>query len=151
MISLINGQHVSEPWAPGPYRSRLKECYPAVPSSVPAAREAIVEFAASLGASEQQLDAVRLAASEALTNVVQHAYRTRLGPIHVTAKFAGGELWLLIADSGCGLHAGRKGDGLGLGLALIAEMTDGFSIVESSSGGTEMRMRFDVAQERRPR
>ena len=30
-------------------------------------------------------------------------------------------------------------------------MTDGFSIVESSSGGTEMRMRFDVAQERRPR
>jgi serine/threonine-protein kinase RsbW len=147
----MNGQHVSESWAPGPYRSRLKECYPAVPSSVPAAREAIVEFAASLGAIEQQLDAVRLAASEALTNVVQHAYRTRLGPIHVTAKFAGGELWVLIADSGCGLHTGHKGDGLGLGLALITEMTDGFSIVECPSGGTEMRMRFDVAQERRAR
>ena len=51
---------------------------------------------------------------------------------------------MLIADSGCGLHAGRESDGLGLGLALIAEMSDGFAVVERSSGGTELRMCFDL-------
>jgi two-component sensor histidine kinase len=55
---------------------------------------------------------------------------------------AGGELWVLIADSGCGIHAGRESDGLGLGLAMIAKLTDGFSVVERSSGGTELRLRF---------
>jgi two-component sensor histidine kinase len=51
-------------------------------------------------------------------------------------------LWVLIADNGCGLHAGRDTDGLGLGLALISQMTDGFSVVGRSSGGTELRLRF---------
>jgi hypothetical protein len=48
---------------------------------------------------------------------------------------------VLIADNGCGLHAGRDTDGLGLGLALISQMTDGFSVVGRSSGGTELRLR----------
>jgi two-component sensor histidine kinase len=52
---------------------------------------------------------------------------------------------VLIADNGCGLHAGRDTDGLGLGLALISQMTDGFSVVGRSSGGTELRLRFALA------
>lgn len=149
MISLIKGQPLSGPWAIGWQPPRLKESYPAVASSVPIARQALAEFATTAGATQPQVEAVRLAASEALTNVVQYAYRARLGPIHVTARVAGGELWVLIADSGCGLHAGDEGDGLGLGLALISQLTDGFSIVERSSGGTELRMRFDLADENR--
>jgi anti-sigma regulatory factor (Ser/Thr protein kinase) len=123
-------------------RTSLRETYPAVDSSVVDARRALAEFAAAAGASEEQVDAVRAAASEALTNVVLHAYPARLGHVHVIARLAGGELWVLIADNGCGLHTGRESGGLGLGLALIARMTDGFSVVERSSGGTEMRMRF---------
>jgi anti-sigma regulatory factor (Ser/Thr protein kinase) len=149
VISLIKGQPLSEPWATRYYAPRLKESYPAVPGSVAAARLALAEFAAFVGAGPEKLDAVRLAASEALTNVVRYAYRARLGPIHVTARLAGGELWVLIADSGCGLHAGHDGDGLGLGLALISQVTDGFSVVERSSGGTELRMRFDLTTENR--
>jgi two-component sensor histidine kinase len=34
---------------------------------------------------------------------------------------------------------------LGFGLALISKMCDGFSIVERSSGGTEVRLRFDLS------
>jgi serine/threonine-protein kinase RsbW len=123
-------------------RSAVRESYPAIASSIPVARNAVVTFAETVCASPEQLDAIRLATSEALTNVVQYAYPARAGAIHLTAREAGGELWVLIADSGCGIHAGRDSEGLGLGLALIAQMTDGFSVVERSTGGTEVRLRF---------
>ena len=53
---------------------------------------------------------------------------------------------MLIADNGCGMRAGRDSDGLGLGLALIAQMTDGFSIVERSCGGTELRLCYTLPE-----
>jgi anti-sigma regulatory factor (Ser/Thr protein kinase) len=120
----------------------VRESYPAVADSVPVARRAITACAANAGASPEQMQAIELAVSEALTNVVLYAYPWRTGEVHVTARVAGNELWVLIADSGCGLHAGRDTDGLGLGLALISQMTDGFSVVGRSSGGTELRLRF---------
>jgi anti-sigma regulatory factor (Ser/Thr protein kinase) len=128
----------------GRTRSYVREAYVAVPDSVPEARRAITEFAAAAGATGSQLDAIRLSASEALTNIVRHAYPSRTGHIHLTVRVAGAELWVLIADNGCGIHAGRDGDGLGLGLTLIAQMTDGFSIVERSCGGTELRLRYTL-------
>ena len=120
----------------------LRESYPAVSTAVPTARRAIARFAAAVGANDAQIDAICLASSEALTNVVLHAYPARTGHVHVTARMAGGELWVLIADSGCGIHAGSSSDRLGLGLALISQLTDGFSVVERSTGGTELRLRF---------
>jgi serine/threonine-protein kinase RsbW len=123
-------------------RPYVRESFPAVAGSVPLARRVITDWAIAAGAEEDQVDAIRLAVSEALTNVVLHAYPWRTGEIYVTARVAGRELWVLIGDSGCGIHAGRDTDGLGLGLALISQMTDGFSVVERSSGGTELRLRF---------
>jgi stage II sporulation protein AB (anti-sigma F factor) len=128
----------------GSDRPCVRESYPAVASSIPLARRAITQWAAQTGVSAERVHAIGLAASEALTNVVLYAYPWRTGEIHVTARVAGNELWVLIADSGCGIHAGRDSDGLGLGLALISQMTDGFSVVERSSGGTEVRLRFCV-------
>jgi anti-sigma regulatory factor (Ser/Thr protein kinase) len=124
----------------------LREVYPAMTDSIPVARNAITDFAMRVGISGEQLDAVRLATSEALTNVVQYAYPARFGHIHVTGRVAGGELWVLIGDNGCGFHAGSGSDGLGLGLALINRLTDGFSVAERSSGGTELRLRFVIDQ-----
>ena len=123
-------------------RPHVRESFPAITGSIPLARRVITEWAQDAGADPEQIDQIRLAVSEALTNVVLYAYPWRTGEIHVTARMAGNELWVLIADSGCGIHAGRDSEGLGLGLALISKMTDGFSVVERSSGGTEIRLRF---------
>ena len=122
----------------------LKRSYLASAGSVGEARVALAAFAREVGAHGEQLEAIRLATSEALSNAVRFAYPARQGHVHVNAWVAAGELWVLITDNGCGLHAGAESDGLGLGLALISQLCDGFSIVERSSGGTELRLRFDL-------
>jgi anti-sigma regulatory factor (Ser/Thr protein kinase) len=107
------------------------------------ARRAVGALARAAGATPERIHEIRLATSEAVTNVIVHAYRDRPGEIHVTAAVAGGELWLLVADDGGGLHPGSgKSGGLGLGLTLIAQACDELTIVKRSSGGTELRMRF---------
>lgn len=124
----------------------LSESYPAWAGSIPRAREALAAYAASAGACPEEIDAIRTAASEALTNVVLHAYEGRpAGEIHVATTLAGGVLWILIADDGGGLRVRRDSPGLGFGLMLIAHVCDDFTVVERAGGGTEIQMRFSLA------
>ena len=120
----------------------LSESYPAVAESVPRGREALTRLARTAGADDEQLEAIRLAASEALTNAVLHAYGDEPGQVHVTAAVNDGELWMLIADDGRGLGVRTSRPGLGMGLALIAAMADYFAVVRRAGGGTEVRMAF---------
>jgi serine/threonine-protein kinase RsbW len=125
----------------------LNESYLAVPETVPLARRALAAVAAAAGAAGERLDEIRLAVSEALTNVVLHAYRNgEVGRLHVTAAVASDELWVLIGDDGRGLHAWNDSQGLGIGLSLISGLSDDFAIVTRASGGTEVQMRFDLRQ-----
>ena len=122
----------------------LSKCYPAVADSVPRARNALSEFAVSAGATGEQLDAIKLAVSEAATNVVVHAYDGRPGEIRLDARLASGELWIEVADDGQGMRPRIDTPGLGVGLSLISQLADGFTIAKRSSGGTEVHMRFDL-------
>jgi anti-sigma regulatory factor (Ser/Thr protein kinase) len=122
----------------------INKAYAAIPSSVAAARNELADFAVAAGISRERLDGVRLAVSEALSNVVLHAYRGEPGEIRLTASVAGGELWILIADEGVGLLPRIDGPGLGLGLVLIAHETDELTIAKGATGGTELRMRFNL-------
>jgi serine/threonine-protein kinase RsbW/stage II sporulation protein AB (anti-sigma F factor) len=130
---------------------KLIRTYGAAAATVPAARGELTDFALAAGATQEELGSIRLAVSEALTNAVLHAYRGRPGQVYVSAAVAGDELWVLIGDDGAGLHAGGSSPGLGMGLALIAELSDSFSVVNRSSGGTEVRMRFSLHRQPAPR
>jgi anti-sigma regulatory factor (Ser/Thr protein kinase) len=130
--------------------TNISESYPARPESVGHARHLLTDFAAAAGATERQIEAVRLASSEALTNAVLHAYRGEPGKVHITAARVSSELWVLIADDGCGLEPQADRPGLGLGLGLIAQLSDHVAIAPRAGGGTEVRMRFTlVAADRR--
>jgi anti-sigma regulatory factor (Ser/Thr protein kinase) len=122
----------------------LDEIYNATADSVPRARRRLADFAKAAGATPRQVDAVRLAASEAITNVVLHAYQGQAGSIYVNAAVVSDELWILISDDGCGLQPRADRSGLGLGLGLISEVSDDFAIVSRATGGTEVRLRFNV-------
>ncbi len=130
----------------------LSQSYPAVAGSVPRARNDVVAFAVRSGATHRQLEAIRLAVSEAVSNAVLHAYDGGRdgdggdggGRIHVTAQIAARELWILISDEGRGFQAPAHNPGLGWGLPLIAHVSDRLEIAERAEGGTEVRMRFPL-------
>jgi serine/threonine-protein kinase RsbW len=126
------------------------ESFPALPDAVALARNALTDFAREAGAGEDQLEAVRLATSEAVTNAVMHAYdKGQKGTVQVSASYIEDELWLLVADGGKGLRPRAKSPGLGLGLALIAQLADEFQILSRGSGGTELRLRFKLPTPKR--
>jgi serine/threonine-protein kinase RsbW len=127
--------------------AELESSYPAVPDSVPRARSELVRFAAAAGASPEVLDDLRLAVSEALTNVVVHAYRDEAlpGRVDVAAARIGGQLLMLVADAGCGLGGHPDSPGLGLGIALMLQLSSGLEVSERALGGTQVTLRFPLS------
>lgn len=116
----------------------------AAPRAVPLLRRAVVDLARCAGADEQQCQAVRLALSEAVTNVVLHAYGDEVGLVHVSARVAGEELSVLVGDDGRGLSAPSPRPGLGQGLVLIGAVSDSVAVMRRPSGGTELHLRFGL-------
>ncbi|HEY1778094.1 MAG TPA: ATP-binding protein [Solirubrobacteraceae bacterium] len=125
---------------------RFQDSYPAQPDSVSAIRKALQAFTRRCRLPRETADAVALAVSEAATNVVVHAYRDSEEPgrIEVAAAVAADELWVIITDKGLGMRPRTDSPGLGLGLAIIAQMADGVDLVKPADGGLELRMRFAV-------
>lgn len=120
--------------------------YEAEPPSVARARAELADFAAQAGASEPLLDGVRLAVSEAVTNAVCHAYPLDPGEIRVRASVGDEALEVVVSDDGRGVHSGEDGGGLGLGLAVIYEVSDEMTLAPRADGGTEVRMRFSLLE-----
>ena len=123
-------------------RASLNETHRATPEVIPTLRHAVADYARSVGIDGAQLDGVRLAVSEAVSNVVLHAYAGEPGYVHVTARVVSDELWVLVADDGRGHNASPLRPGLGWGLAFITDGTDEFALAERAEGGTEARMIF---------
>lgn len=126
----------------------LSESHLATADVIPALRHAVAEYAHSFGVDGMQLDGIRLAVSEAVSNVVLHAYEEQPGYVHVNARVVGDELWILVADDGRGHNASPIRQGLGWGLAFITEAADEFSLAERAEGGTEARMVFRLPARR---
>ena len=122
-------------------------------ASVAEARNAVSAFAASAGATADALAAVSLAVSEAVTNAVLHAYldRDQPGPVEVRARREAETVVVEVADEGRGMLPRTDSPGLGLGLPLIAQMTESLEVHDRAGGGTEIRMAFALAAERPPR
>jgi serine/threonine-protein kinase RsbW len=91
----------------------------------------------------QTLSDVRLAVTEACTNVVVHAYEDgREGPMEVLATLLGDELRVVVRDEGKGISPRPNSPGLGLGLPLIASLTESVELGRDAQERTEVRMTF---------
>ena len=111
------------------------QSWPARPEHVGAARRA--------GAANDVLDSVCLAVSEAVSNVVVHGYRGRRRGVFTMAVEADGDaIAVTVRDHGRGMQPRPDSPGAGLGLPLIAKLSDSFSVTEPPEGGTELRMTF---------
>jgi serine/threonine-protein kinase RsbW len=116
---------------------------PALPDSIAVIRQTVSGICEALGADARAVGDIKLAATEACTNVVLHAYTDRPpGTIELEAHAGYDELRLLVRDHGTGMTPAPLAEGLGLGLPLIAALTTTLTIVEPEGGGTEVSMAF---------
>jgi len=112
-------------------------------------RHVIREFALPAEPTDHALGSIAVCVSEAMTNVVVHAYRDMDSPgqIDLEAELDGDSLTVRISDQGHGLEPRLDSTGLGLGLPLISQFADASEIASPEEGGTQIVMRFDLGEE----
>jgi len=123
------------------------------PEGVAVVRQALAGMAEALGFDPAVLADMKMAVSEACTNVVVHAYEHSDGVLEVDMGADESGLTILVRDHGAGIqpNAARTRDvpALGLGLPLIAALSDSFEL-RGGAEGTEVRMTFEYDRERDP-
>src|SRR3954447_13259368 len=106
-VSRRSGGSRGAPWVPpremNMAEPELEATFPGTPPGVGQLRRAVAEIARRCGLSGSAVAAARLAASEAASNAVVHAYRDHPGDLRLLAKVEDGELHLVIADEGEGV------------------------------------------------
>jgi anti-sigma regulatory factor (Ser/Thr protein kinase) len=122
--------------------ARLELRLDAQPKSVAVVRRELGTFVAEHfpGASPD----VALAVSEAVSNVVMHAYRGDgvSGQVRVVACVRPTELVVVVRDYGVGMRPHPESPGAGLGLSIIGAATSAMNVERPEDGGTRIRLRF---------
>jgi serine/threonine-protein kinase RsbW len=125
---------------------------PARAEGVGVVRQALAGLADALAFDAAVLSDMKMAVTEACTNVVVHAYDEE-GMLEVEMLAGEDGLTIVVRDHGAGIQPRPARSGapaLGLGLPLIAALSDAFELRGSAGMGTEVRMTFSYARERDP-
>jgi anti-sigma regulatory factor (Ser/Thr protein kinase) len=123
----------------------LELSLPALPQCVREARLAVGDAVASLASTKRLADDVRLCVSEAVTNVVRHAYDRRRGRVDIVVERGDDELTVVVRDTGVGIPPlSRRSESDGFGLKIIDELARENTISRTAQGGTEVAMMFDL-------
>ena len=124
---------------------------PARAENVAVVRHAFGGFAEALSVDEQTLADIKLAVTEACTNVVIHAYESgEEGDLEVDACVDEQRLTVVIRDNGRGIVPRPDSPGLGLGLPLIATLTETLELGQDGADNTEVRMTFRLDEQSDP-
>jgi anti-sigma regulatory factor (Ser/Thr protein kinase) len=120
-------------------RMTMREQLPAVVESVAVARQAVRRFTRGL---EVDVVGITLAVSEAVANVVAHAYTDgEDGVIDLSATASPDEVAIVVRDRGCGLDAARASHGAGFGIEIIRRLAQDVALHDGEPG-VEVTMRF---------
>jgi serine/threonine-protein kinase RsbW len=116
---------------------------PAVPSTVRQLRHRAEGFAAAAGASEEVRQAIALAVSETVTNVILHAYDGGEGEVSVSCGVDGERFIVEVVDEGRGIAARQDSPGIGHGLAMVGALAQSLDFARGPGGrGTAVTMGF---------
>jgi serine/threonine-protein kinase RsbW len=114
----------------------------AVPENVMLIRQALDGAAKELGASDHVVDDLKLAVTEACSNVVKYAYRDSTGEVEVSLDPADEGFTVFVEDTGSWLdRTAGEGEAGGLGIPLMEAVTRDFEL-SSTDQGTTVRLEF---------
>jgi anti-sigma regulatory factor (Ser/Thr protein kinase) len=122
--------------------SDIRLTLPARPENVAVVRHVLEALAEALDLPRALIDDMRLAVTEACTNVVRHAYADGDGRIDVVVRPKDGKLQVIVADDGRGMLPSPDTRGPGLGLPLIAALADSLEIERRAGAGSRLVMSF---------
>ena len=122
----------------------LELTLPARAENVAVVRHAFGGLGDVLDVPDQTLSDIKLAVTEACTNVVVHAYPDREGELGVRALVDDRRLTVVVVDTGRGILPRPDSPGLGLGLPLIATLAESLELGTGAGDETEVRMTFDL-------
>jgi anti-sigma regulatory factor (Ser/Thr protein kinase) len=110
----------------------MHQLLPASLDSVAVARRAVRDFASDL---EVDVDGLVLAVSEAVANVVAHAYiEGAHGVVELTAAASPFEVTVTVRDQGRGLDEGGSEPGAGYGLVIIRRLAEHVELADTPDG-----------------
>ena len=114
------------------------------------ARSAVAAFCAQLNPTAVELDDLKCAVSEAVTNCIVHAYRDTVGEIRICVKLCEGRLVQVeISDRGCGIADVRQareplfttdaaGERSGMGFTVMESFCDSVRVRSRVGRGTSV-------------
>jgi anti-sigma regulatory factor (Ser/Thr protein kinase) len=117
---------------------------PARAENVAVVRHALGGLGEALDLDPQLLSDLKLAVTEACTNVVVHAYPEAEGPMEVAATVDSRHITVTVRDEGLGIVPRPDSPGLGLGLPLIATLTESLELGKAADDRTEVAMVFQL-------
>jgi serine/threonine-protein kinase RsbW len=116
---------------------------PARPENVAVVRHVLGAFADALRLSDDLIEDLRLAVTEACTNVVRHAYpHGEPGAMEISIRPDEDLVHVIVADFGRGIGTSSDTSGPGLGLPLIAAIADSVDLQSNPGRGNRVAMSF---------
>lgn len=124
--------------------------FPSKPQNVGFARTAAALFASQLEFTLDEIEEIKVATSEAVSNAVVHGYGSEEGPIRMRLEIAGEDLVITVEDDGRGIediewarqpaNTTQPDEHMGLGLVFINEYMNEVRIQSRPGRGTVVRM-----------
>lgn len=131
---------------PPPSHADVHLSLPARAENVAVVRHVMGAFADAFDIPADTMEDVRLAVTEACTNVVRHAYDDDEGQIDVHVRPLADRLEVTVADTGRGIAASTDRAGPGFGLPMIATLADTLEIDRTVHAGSRVAMSFNHAR-----
>ena len=115
------------------------------------ARCVISAFVSQLNPTLEEIEDVKTAVSEAVTNIVVHAYGDDTGMIYISCELTDDTATITIKDTGCGIEdialartplytASKDSERSGLGFTVMETFTDELFVTSEKGIGTTVRM-----------
>lgn len=115
------------------------------------ARSAVAAFVAQLNPTLDEIEDIKAAVSEAVTNAVVHGYQHATGVIYITCDLKESKATVTVRDNGCGiedislartpLYTGSEdSERSGLGFTVMETFMDEIDVVSSPGCGTTVTL-----------